>query len=667
MKKRRSALMTGWGVILFFMATLSASQYLWPTDASRTVTAVFGDVRPRRYHAGLDIRTYGKNGYEIYAVESGYIQRVRAGSSGYGKAIYLKLQDGNTAVYAHLEDFFPELNQAVIQLQTKNGRYRLDHYFKENEFRVQKGQVLGHTGDTGSLNGPHLHFEIRDANENPVNPLTTNLHIPDGSYPIAKTLEILPLEPSARVTGTIVPRLFTPLKESDVSYRISQPVEVFGEIGLAVKISDKIDAQPFQYSIYRLTLDVDGIQVYSLAYNTYGWEEDPLVYSERDFRLWHHLRLGKFHHLYTVPASKGLSFVSPDSDGRLNLSPGDHQILIRAADINGNEISLSATLTVLAALPEALQMSSPLSGPAPEVSLKTEQLEQGIIFTFTLGAQGPPPPVMRLNGKEYALFAGLEEKTAQAILPASVLRNENSVLPVWLGGKQITGQEFLLKGALAIPGTPFDLTVGPLSLNGDGETFYDTVFVQIEAADVKDTAAKPHPFKRGPVFLAGPENIPFKNELQLSMKIPAMVDGEHAGIFYRDPAKEKWIYLKTRRIDETTLTTSILSAEHFAVISETVPPKISELVPVPGATYHRAELTEISFKVKDLFAGLDGEQAVRASLDGKPLLLEYNSYREECRYIIRNSLTRGKHTLHIEATDHLGNSSSIDPIFYLKE
>jgi len=661
-------LLTGWGVILFFIATVSASQYLWPTNASKTLTAVFGDVRPRRYHAGLDIRTYGKNGYEIYAVEDGYVQRVRAGSSGYGKAIYLKLDDGNTAVYAHLEDYYPELNQAVIQLQEKNDRYRLDHYFKENEFQVQKGQVLGHTGDTGSLNGPHLHFEIRDADENPINPLTTNLHITDGSYPSAKALEVLPLEAGARVGAAVVPRLYTPLRESTTTYKISEPIEVYGEIGLAVKISDRIDAQPFQYSIYRLTLDVDGERVYSLAYDNYTWEEDPLVYSERDFRLWHHLRQGKFHHLYTVPASTGLSFVSPESNGRLNLSPGNHEILIRAADINGNEISLSGTLKVMTSLPEPVQMPSALAGPAPQVSLATEQLEHGIIFTFALEEEGPLPPAMWLNGREYRLQPGVEENTAQTVLPVSVLQSNNLVFPAWLGGEKESGQEFYLKGVLAIPGKPFELTDGPVGLHGDGGTFYDTVFVRISKDAIADTAEAetPHPFKRGPVFLAGPENIPFKNEMELSLKIPAAVDREHAGIFYRDPSKDVWVYLRTQRVNDTTLTTTILSAEHFAVISETVPPEISGLVPVPGATYHSTELTEISFKVKDNLAGLDGERAVRASLDGKSLLLEYNSYREECRYLIREPLAPGKHTLHIEAADYLGNTVSTDPIFYLK-
>jgi len=35
---------------------LANEAYLWPTNASTTVTALFGEERPHRYHAGIDVR-----------------------------------------------------------------------------------------------------------------------------------------------------------------------------------------------------------------------------------------------------------------------------------------------------------------------------------------------------------------------------------------------------------------------------------------------------------------------------------------------------------------------------------------------------------------------------------------------------------------------------------
>ena len=99
--------------------SLGTDDYLWPTDASKTITTVFGDIRPFRYHTGIDIRTYGINGLDIYAIEDGYVSRIAVSPLGYGKVIYIKMKDGNTSVYAHLDKFNETLEIFVDDLQEK--------------------------------------------------------------------------------------------------------------------------------------------------------------------------------------------------------------------------------------------------------------------------------------------------------------------------------------------------------------------------------------------------------------------------------------------------------------------------------------------------------------------------------------------------------------------
>ncbi|MCK4428043.1 MAG: M23 family metallopeptidase, partial [candidate division Zixibacteria bacterium] len=78
------------------------SSYLWPIEKSHKLSSLFADHRSFRFHSGIDIRTDGKIGYKVLACEDGYVYRLFTSYWGYGKAVYLKLDDGRYAVYGHL-------------------------------------------------------------------------------------------------------------------------------------------------------------------------------------------------------------------------------------------------------------------------------------------------------------------------------------------------------------------------------------------------------------------------------------------------------------------------------------------------------------------------------------------------------------------------------------
>ena len=66
---------------------------------------------------------------------------------GYGKIIILRHKKGYTTRYAHLS-----------RMKVKQGE------------RVKRGQVIGVSGASGKVTGPHLHFEVRRYNKL-INPL----------------------------------------------------------------------------------------------------------------------------------------------------------------------------------------------------------------------------------------------------------------------------------------------------------------------------------------------------------------------------------------------------------------------------------------------------------------------------------------------------------------
>ncbi|MDP7128623.1 MAG: M23 family peptidase, partial [Candidatus Marinimicrobia bacterium] len=52
-------------LVLLMLTNLHGQDYLWPVDLPRRISSNFGETRPRRFHAGLDIQTKGVNGFEL--------------------------------------------------------------------------------------------------------------------------------------------------------------------------------------------------------------------------------------------------------------------------------------------------------------------------------------------------------------------------------------------------------------------------------------------------------------------------------------------------------------------------------------------------------------------------------------------------------------------------
>lgn len=105
------------------------------------VTSAFG----RRYspvyniwkeHKGIDFAA--REGSKVYACRQGVVGECLKNDVVFGNCIILLHENGLSSVYAHLS-----------AVNVKKGE------------RVHGGDVIGLSGSTGAVTGPHLHFEIR--------------------------------------------------------------------------------------------------------------------------------------------------------------------------------------------------------------------------------------------------------------------------------------------------------------------------------------------------------------------------------------------------------------------------------------------------------------------------------------------------------------------------
>ncbi|MFQ6677863.1 MAG: M23 family metallopeptidase [Fidelibacterota bacterium] len=417
-----------------FLAVLTAQDYLWPTDAGKSLTSNFGEFRDHHFHMGLDIKTLGKIGASVYAVEKGYISRMVSNYKGYGKALYVIHPDGNTSVYAHLSHFNPKLEGLLKYYQNKNESYILNHYFQPNEFNVAKGELIGYSGETGHSFGPHLHFEIRNSLEQPLNPQTNGFVIDDRSSPTIDELAVIPLEEESRVNGSLLPVRIPFYRNRNGVFELADTLNIFGPVGFALKAIDKRQGFSEKYQIKSIDLIIDGILEYSLNYDYLDYSTSDRVQLVRNHQLYR-LNLGSFHNLYHMDNEIRADVQPNQSDGCIKLSPGYHSFLVKVIDANSNSTTGTGVI---------------FNRPPIEIILQ-EVIHQGNDIIFTVLPKLINIPLKSITCYSFS-SSGLADKQIKPKL--SIMKNGGLVVTIDRRMIRDRSLQFIAKnkmGAYAIP------------------------------------------------------------------------------------------------------------------------------------------------------------------------------------------------------------------------
>ncbi|ESQ84523.1 hypothetical protein AEAC466_09225 [Asticcacaulis sp. AC466] len=116
------------------IAQMGKGKFVWPVRGR--ILVPFGQLAPNVRNDGINIASSA--GTEIKAASDGVVVYEGDQVKELGNTIYIKHEDGWYTGYSHLQG-----------MKVRN-----------NE-RVSKGQVIGTVGQTGTIDQPQLHFEIR--------------------------------------------------------------------------------------------------------------------------------------------------------------------------------------------------------------------------------------------------------------------------------------------------------------------------------------------------------------------------------------------------------------------------------------------------------------------------------------------------------------------------
>lgn len=284
---------------LFLFSSFINAQDIYPQDyfappleGEIILAGTFGELRSNHFHSGLDIKTKQREGLKVHAAASGYVSRIKIAHFGYGKALYITHPNGYTTVYAHLQRFSDKIESYIKKKQYEQESFEIEVFPTNNELILTKGEVIAYSGNTGSSGGPHLHYEIRDNLERPINPLLFGIKVKDSKKPIVKSIYAYPINELSHVNNSNLKQKLRLIPLQNGDYKV-EDIKAHGKIGFAINTIDRQDLAANKNGVYKIETALNGMPNFTINFKRFSFDEtkhlnrliDYPHYSEEKERL----------------------------------------------------------------------------------------------------------------------------------------------------------------------------------------------------------------------------------------------------------------------------------------------------------------------------------------------------------------------------------------------
>jgi len=307
---------------------LLGQNYHWPIRASQSLSATFSEYRSGHLHAGIDIKTWGEMEVPCLAIADGYIERIAVGYNGYGRGLWLRLNDGHIAVYGHLEQFNPHIENLIRAEQLQQEKYSVHLKFTPDQYPIKTGAIIGYSGTSGTEH-PHLHFEIRDTLGQVHNPQVFYPGILDQKAPLLEEIMLIPTGSESRISGSLFPVVFD--MRQDV-----KTVSISGSFRVAVNAYDVANGTYNKYNVYRAAVLVNDSIVFEREFDQVALrltnDVEKIYPGMQGKHGW------RFMSMYNTDVKEEAPFSPTDLSGIIS-PQGLSELLIKVSDLNGNEVS----------------------------------------------------------------------------------------------------------------------------------------------------------------------------------------------------------------------------------------------------------------------------------------------------------------------------------------
>ncbi|ULC60857.1 M23 family metallopeptidase [Flaviramulus sp. BrNp1-15] len=306
-----------------------------PLEIPLVLAGTFAELRSNHFHSGLDIKTQQRRGLKVKASASGFVSRIKVSHYGYGKALYITHPNGYTTVYAHLQKFAPEIEAYVKKRQYEEESYEIELFPNAESLPVLKDSVVAYSGNSGGSGGPHLHYEIRDKQERPMNPMLFGIDIKDTSNPIVRSIYAYPLNEKSFVNNSNDKQKLRliPLKNGDYTV---ESIDAIGDIGFGIVTIDRQDLAANSNGVYNIQTFVNGSRNFEIDFKRFSFDETKHINQLIDYE---HYSNNKERIQKLFKKNSPLSLYKEHiNDGFLKVEDSTNSVYkIRVADYKNNE------------------------------------------------------------------------------------------------------------------------------------------------------------------------------------------------------------------------------------------------------------------------------------------------------------------------------------------
>lgn len=602
----------------------------WPVPLDRAVSSNFCEYRDGRFHAGIDVRTFGQEGIPCVAVADGWISRIRCGSRGYGKALHLTLADSTQILYGHLSEFAPELEETLFSAQMKDTTFGVDMRVPPSRFRVSAGDTIAYSGMTGTA-APHLHLEVRDAQDRPYDPFGTALAIPDGLPPSVLRVVLVPLTAQSRINGRCLPWGVTPKRSAGGRYVLPDTLHITGRVGVAATVNDRVNTESGRLAPHALEVFADDALRGRIVLHGFSFDRQVEVDHLYAASLLRARGVTMFQIWNTGESPFDTTWV--DGGTLPSDSSRAHVGRVRASDAAGNRTDVDFVFVcgTFAPNPDENQRAR----RDLTVELDGAFFEDGFAVIPTRAAEragdDAPRRVIFLDAKHLGAavrpLAGYADSDTAALWVAGLPKREDRDVRFPAHGVRL--------------GIPAAALVGDVVVYARGADAY--------RRNLDDITCLTRPVRVGP--------IGWVMHAPVTVHIDRPHPGEHEAIYRFDDYRRSWSFMASLK-DSTGYTAKTDRPGVFAVFRDGTAPKIGK----PSTARVRSwatgrERREVRIPIDDDGSGFDEPRCV-VRVGGVRALVRWDFVGKKLIVPLADDSIIGKQSVSVVAFDRSGNRSS---------